>query len=194
MDVITKEKAKELGLTRYFTGKPCRHGHISRRNVSDYSCVECRVINDKAFHEANKEILNQKAKARYQENREERAQKQSEWYWSNRDSILARQSQRRALTADEKNAKQRAKFHDQREMLAGRPRPELCEICGDPEISTGRNGATRPLSFDHDHKTGKFRGWICNCCNTVIGWSKDCPGTLRKLAEYLETHERRIVA
>lgn len=44
MDIITKEKAKELGLTRYFTGVACKHGHIGERLVSNYGCVKCRTI------------------------------------------------------------------------------------------------------------------------------------------------------
>ena len=39
------------------------------------------------------------------------------------------------------------------EVLVGRPRPDLCEVCKSP---------SRSVVFDHDHTTGKFRGWLCN--------------------------------
>src|SRR3990167_4225882 len=42
-----------------------------------------------------------------------------------------------------------------KEYIAGRKRPEQCEICG----------ALGIICFDHDHITGKFRGWICSRCN-----------------------------
>lgn len=41
MEIITRQQAKEQGLARYFTGKPCKHGHISEKTVSGGSCVEC---------------------------------------------------------------------------------------------------------------------------------------------------------
>ena len=41
MEIITRKEAKEKGLTRYFTGKPCAHGHISERYVSSNCCVAC---------------------------------------------------------------------------------------------------------------------------------------------------------
>src|SRR5271169_1298590 len=47
--------------------------------------------------------------------------------------------------------------------LAGRPLPDVCELCGEAPP------ADRMLSFDHDHTTGGFRGWICARCNTVLG-------------------------
>lgn len=31
----------QLGLPRYFTGKPCKNGHIDERFVSDHGCVTC---------------------------------------------------------------------------------------------------------------------------------------------------------
>jgi formate dehydrogenase maturation protein FdhE len=63
-----------------------------------------------------------------------------------------------------------------KEKLAGVPRPIHCPICG----------STKTISFDHDHGTGKFRGWICNMCNRALGMVRDNPITLRRLADYLE--------
>lgn len=38
--IISRAKASSLGLTRYFTGKPCIRGHIAPRFVRGI-CVEC---------------------------------------------------------------------------------------------------------------------------------------------------------
>lgn len=40
--VITPQEAWELSQSWYFTGKPCRHGHVSTRNLHNGSCHECR--------------------------------------------------------------------------------------------------------------------------------------------------------
>lgn len=65
------------------------------------------------------------------------------------------------------------------EPAAGRPRPDVCEVCEAP--------SSRTLHFDHCHATGKFRGWLCNGCNTTLGYVKDNPKTLMKLAKYLKS-------
>lgn len=44
MDTITRKQARENGLYRYFTGKPCVHGHIAERTVSGKNCIECSRI------------------------------------------------------------------------------------------------------------------------------------------------------
>lgn len=65
-----------------------------------------------------------------------------------------------------------------KEKVAGRPRPRNCEICNEK----------RRIYFDHDHTTGKFRGWICDQCNFALGMVRDNPSVLIKLAEYLKKH------
>jgi len=44
MEIISRKEAKDKGLLRYFTGKPCPHGHIAERYVSVGGCVECRGV------------------------------------------------------------------------------------------------------------------------------------------------------
>lgn len=39
--------AKAAGNTVYFTGRPCKHGHVTYRCTSSGSCVECANINEK---------------------------------------------------------------------------------------------------------------------------------------------------
>ena len=39
--------------------------------------------------------------------------------------------------------------------------------------------------IDHDHKTKKFRGVLCYCCNQLLGYAKDNIQTLLNAAEYL---------
>jgi predicted nucleic acid-binding Zn-ribbon protein len=38
---ISREEAREKGLKRFFTGEPCKQGHISERQVSSGECIEC---------------------------------------------------------------------------------------------------------------------------------------------------------
>jgi hypothetical protein len=41
-DIITRDRARALGLTRYFTGEPCKHGHVAERWMSGGRCTACR--------------------------------------------------------------------------------------------------------------------------------------------------------
>lgn len=66
-----------------------------------------------------------------------------------------------------------------KEVLAGRPRSKYCEICG----------VIGPVCFDHDHKTGKFRGWICKKCNWALGLACDNIKVLQAMIDYLLTHK-----
>ena len=42
MQVVLRSEAKRLGLTRYFTGKQCKHGHVSERLTCDGGCLTCK--------------------------------------------------------------------------------------------------------------------------------------------------------
>jgi recombination endonuclease VII len=73
----------------------------------------------------------------------------------------------------------------QKERIAGRPRPEICELCGEkPRKTDKRHG----IHFDHCHITGKFRGWLCYRCNNILGQVRDKSELLRRLADYLDAH------
>ena len=47
MKLISLKEARTLGLKRYFTGKPCVHGHISERQVSARRCIQCTRVDVK---------------------------------------------------------------------------------------------------------------------------------------------------
>lgn len=44
MQLISRSEAKAAGLKRYFTGQPCKSGHVVARITDSGSCVECRSI------------------------------------------------------------------------------------------------------------------------------------------------------
>jgi hypothetical protein len=58
----------------------------------------------------------------------------------------------------------------------------VCAICN-LSCSTGRK-----LCVDHDHKTGKVRGLLCNDCNIGIGKLKDSSKILKKASDYLDKY------
>ena len=47
------------------------------------------------------------------------------------------------------------------------------------------------VHFDHCHKNGHFRGWLCFGCNTALGAARDSAKILRKLADYIDADKQR---
>jgi Recombination endonuclease VII len=64
----------------------------------------------------------------------------------------------------------------------------VCSICKDP--SRVKKSRTGILHVDHDHKTGKVRGLICNACNSILGYgdADNGPELLLKAVQYIKDH------
>lgn len=57
----------------------------------------------------------------------------------------------------------------------------VCAIC-----RCAPSGRFRRLSVDHDHKTGKVRGLLCDPCNRILGMVQDRVEHLDSFVAYLE--------
>lgn len=60
--------------------------------------------------------------------------------------------------------------------------PFKCPICGKRTIA----GVTSKVVLEHDHRTGKAGGWICDSCNTGLGRFKDDIELLKRAIEFLK--------
>jgi hypothetical protein len=105
-----------------------------------------------------------------------------EAYWRNPEKHRAkrREQNRLAFLADPEGvrATRRRYYRTMMEKRVGRPRPSSCEICHTP--------FKKQPHADHDHKTGHYRGWVCNRCNSVLGLVKDDVDVLRLLALWIK--------
>jgi hypothetical protein len=63
MIVISLRQAKDQGLTRYFTGAPCKHGHVAERLVSTRGCLVCGNERLQAYKEKNREAFLEKKRS-----------------------------------------------------------------------------------------------------------------------------------
>lgn len=102
----------------------------------------------------------------------------------NKDKIRKRRAEYRKKNYQKLRRIERVQQKKNREntqlKLAGRSKPVFCEGCGNKS----------KIYFDHDHKTGKFRAWVCLSCNIILGHAKDCAYTLEKLAKLLRKNEK----
>lgn len=104
LHIISRADAKRAGLKYYFTGKPCKYGHVALRYISS-PCVECafsekslaqraewkannienRREYNRAYHLKNKTKCNELSKARYYKNRERVLQRCRKYNQENKD-------------------------------------------------------------------------------------------------------------
>lgn len=88
MLIISRKDAKDAELKRYFTGKPCKHGHVAEHTVGDGKCVACGA----SWRAENRDY----AKSYYQENQAKILAQSAEHYQANREKIIARVKRRYA--------------------------------------------------------------------------------------------------
>jgi len=102
--IVTRKEALAKGLTRYFTGKPCPHGHVAERWASTCSCVEC----DRKYAEAHREKIRE-SKRKYREaNREKMRERHRKYYEANREKERERHRKYRQGGLVEKAKRKRA--------------------------------------------------------------------------------------
>jgi len=110
MEIITRKEAKERGLDRYYTGEPCKYGHIDERYMSTGNCVVCRKEHRKEYdkkygkewREDNKEYHKEYKKKYREDNKEHRNGYRRERYATDenyRMSELCRSMLKRVLKA-----------------------------------------------------------------------------------------------
>lgn len=123
---MTRAEALVAGLTTYWTGKPCKHGHLADRYVQNWTCVVCHAqrcaaflprwrqqnpdkakeyaekyaeqhrASNKAWRQANKDRCAETQRAWNKANREKRNLLSQNWRQENRDTMAALKAKRRA--------------------------------------------------------------------------------------------------
>jgi hypothetical protein len=122
MEIISRKEAMEKGLKRYFTGKPCKHGHVAERFIVSKACRECgneRYKNNKdaiiertkEYRKNNKDAIRERTKE-YRKNNKDAIReylknnkdairdRKKEYYKNNKDAIRDRQEEYRKNNKD----------------------------------------------------------------------------------------------
>ena len=71
MEIITRKEAQQQGLSHYFTGKPCKHGHIAKRYTSTKICFECDKARQTQLRQERPELVAERKKRAYEANKEQ---------------------------------------------------------------------------------------------------------------------------
>ena len=79
----TRKEAKAIGATHYYTGEPCKHGHIALRKTKG-ACVECLKIEWQRGNESRAGYFKEYNK------RDGIKDRKNDWYQANRDAVIDR--------------------------------------------------------------------------------------------------------
>jgi len=77
----TRAEAKAAGAKYYFTGEPCKHGHIAPRKTKG-ACVECLKVEWAQAAETRAEYFKEYNR------KEEVRDKKHDWYLKNREQVI----------------------------------------------------------------------------------------------------------
>lgn len=88
--IISRAQAMADGLAFYFTGNPCKHGHLSQRRVTNSDCIECSAIRSREHAKANPD-MRRKWDAKYEKkNPDMRKQISRRYYANNKEKMVER--------------------------------------------------------------------------------------------------------
>ncbi len=161
--IVTWADAKAQGLRRYFTGKPCKYGHLAQRTFPKCTCIECiHIIAKTEAHRAT--ARKSAAKARRAPGfKEKNAVSQSRHRKTEkfRIGLRLRSQVRRARKLAAEGTFTR---EDERAL---RDRQKKCYLCGK------RFTQSRPATLDHvipltrggSHSPGNI-ALACKSCNS----------------------------
>lgn len=141
--LITRSQARSKGLSRYFTGQPCKHGHIAARMVCNTGCIVCITIKLKEW--AKSDRGRRAARVRQRTYRAKGIQKRSPG--SNR-GVIARRSY------DKNINKVRARTAVRDALRSGRLSRKPCK-CGNPRSQAHHSDYNKPLKVK----------WLCSKCH-----------------------------
>lgn len=144
----TRAEAKILGSTQFFTGLPCKYGHVARRNTASGVCQKCAVIKVRKWREDNPEKRKALAVAHYQKTSDQTKARARKWYAENKEAAQAR-NKKWSMSHKDKMAFYRMRYRAEGrgcdsdltfdEMLEIKSTQRVCRYCG----------SDRSLTYDH---------------------------------------------
>jgi hypothetical protein len=180
MDIKTRSQAIKDGQKLYFTGKPCKHGHISPRFVFG-ACLECKKTFDKNYKEKNKDHIKEYNKIYSKEYNKKNytTEKRKKKYRENVESELFNHAKSRAKLKN-------LEFNITKEDIII---PDTCPVFGVP--INFENKTNVPTLDRINNVKGYIKGNI-----QVISFKANRlknNGTLeefKKIINYIETHQK----
>lgn len=94
MEIVTLSKARQLNLKHYYTGNPCKRGHVSRRITSSRACETCSKDKsssiNKKYYLNNKTRIIEKVRKYYKKNKDKVTTRNRQYYKENKEVLKAK--------------------------------------------------------------------------------------------------------
>lgn len=95
-EVLSRSEARAAGLARFYTGKPCRYGHVAERYTCSGKCSECQRRLSANFKARNQCQQTAYRAERYAVGADREREKTREWKRNNRARHIEQKNRRRA--------------------------------------------------------------------------------------------------
>ena len=83
--IISRDEARALGLKRFFTGNPCKRGHVAERDVDSRECMDCSRERARKRRAADPEGYREYGRKWRAANPEKPREYQRRWWAANKD-------------------------------------------------------------------------------------------------------------
>lgn len=117
MEIISRQEAKARGLVRYFTGIPCKNGHIAERYTKKSTCVVCKLEANRATAAADPEAAKAYFRAHYVANRERYREQHKAYAESHREELKRYHAEYHLANKEKANAKNAQWYRENREKM-----------------------------------------------------------------------------
>lgn len=160
---IDRATALAIGASHFYSGVPCRRGHLSKRTASRNTCLECNMIASRKYKTTEKAAITYA-------NKVQRLKNAGQWERHTTNRTLKHEYGITLVEYEILLIKQNG----------------VCAICERPEKTIDKvQNKLRRLAVDHCHSTNKIRGLLCFECNTGIGKFGDNPQLIERAANYV---------
>lgn len=169
-ELVTRKAAQLAGLRRYFTGKPCKHGHVAERYIWG-ACVECERLRnmtsnrkamhkkiDKAWRKANPERVAAKNRRAYEKDRKARLESAKAYREAHPEKVAAYNAQWRKNNAEYLSAYYRRYLEENRDKFRMKNRLRYAR-------TRAAEGKTKKEDIDRIMKAQK--GKCPYCCVSI---------------------------
>ena len=188
--VVTRAEAKASGSSRYFSGKPCPHGHNADRYTINATCVVCFGERDRAlkakkadrelarkreWKTRNPEKVREQSRQWYDKNRAKVAERKREWHLANTEIQREKLKAWRSENADAARSQVRNRrarkasaegFHTSGDIAAIRAaQHDRCAICREPLKLKGHVDHIEPIARGGSNWPRNLQ-LLCRACNS----------------------------
>lgn len=136
-EIISRKDAKFAGLKFYFTGKPCKYGHLSLRRVSETGCAQCSATKLRKWRSENREKSRAIANA---------------WRNKNICKMQAQERERYAKNPQKFIEKQQRFYAENGEAIRERRKAYHYKIYVDPSVRAAASERTKRWALDNPER------------------------------------------